>query len=86
MIPMRLEHLINGSNGLRTARPVTNSKDVCCTVKWSMDLSGKVYEDERSISIQFVCKLDERPRIGGCIERRGSREAYVDRTGLSGWR
>jgi len=45
-----------------------------------------VYEDERYMSIQIVCKLDERPRIGGCIERRGSREAYVDRAGLSSWR
>ena len=45
-----------------------------------------IREDERSVDVGFVCKLDQRCRIGGCTRRGCSREGHLDYTGLSGWR
>jgi hypothetical protein len=62
---------------LRICVALSNSQRICL---------ARVYEDERFISISFVGKLVQRLRIRGYIESGRSREGYLDRARLSGWR
>ena len=44
-----------------------------------------VSDHERSIGLGLVCELDQRHRVGGCIERGCSRKGDLDYAGLNGW-
>jgi len=44
-----------------------------------------INNNERSVGIGFVRKLDQRCRVGGCTKRGRSREGHLDYTRLGSW-